>query len=97
MSATVRGVTTRLILTGCSRVTSSIRTLLSGLDATATAGVLQHEIALTTTPNTNNPTTKRASRFPSRAARRTIVGRRAGVGMFALERRCFFRELLNAI
>jgi len=97
MSSAVRGVTTRLIVTGWSRVTSSIRTLVSGAALTATAGARQHEIALTSTPNVNSPTIISASRFPSRAVRRTIVGRGAGLGRFAFERRCFFRELLNAI
>jgi hypothetical protein len=59
--------------------------------------VRQQEMALTTTPNISNPTTTSASRFPSRAARRSIVGRGVGLGRFAVERRCFFRELLNAI
>jgi hypothetical protein len=39
----------------------------------------------------------KATRFPSRAKRRTIVGRGVGLGRFAVERRCLFRELLNAI
>src|SRR5829696_152136 len=95
MSWIVRGVTTRAIVTGWSRVTSSIRTLESGMEPTATGGVRQQAIALTTTPNTSRPATTRASRFPSRAARRTIVGRGVGLGRFADERRCFFRELLN--
>ena len=57
----------------------------------------QHEIALTITPNASNPTITRPRRFPSRAIRRTIVGRGTGRGRFAVERRCFFLELLNAI
>jgi hypothetical protein len=97
MSSTVRGVTTRAIVTGCNRVTSSIRTLESGRAPTATAGVRQQETALTATPKTSNATITIARRFPSRAARRTIVGRGVGLGRFAVERRCFFRELLNAI
>ena len=97
MSWIVRGVTTRDIVTGWSRVTSSIRTLESGIAPTWTGGVRQQAIALTATPNRSNPTITRATRFPSRAARRTIVGRGVGLGRFAVERRCFFRELLNAI
>ena len=97
MSSIVRGVTTRAIVTGWRRVTSSIRTLESGMAPTTTGGVRQQASALTATPNTTNPATTRARRFPSRAARRTIVGRGVGRGRFAVERRCFFRELLNAI
>src|SRR5215203_5636342 len=97
MSWIVRGVTTRAIVTGWRRVTSSIRTLGSGMEPTATGGVRQQAIALTATPNASSPTITMATRFPSRVARRTIVGRGVGLGRFAVERRCFFRELLNAI
>jgi hypothetical protein len=97
MSSIERGVTTRAIVTGKRRVTSSTRTLESGIAPTATGGVRQQETALTTTPKTSNPMTTTPTRFPSRAARRTIVGRGVGLGRFAVERRCLFRELLNAI
>ena len=97
MSSTVRGVTTRAIVTGCSRVTSSIRTLESGIAPTATAGVRTNESALTMTPNRINPHTTSRSRFPSRPARRSIVGRGTGFGRLALERRCFLLEPINAI
>jgi hypothetical protein len=78
-------------------VTSSIRTLESGRAPTATAGVRQQEIALTTAPKASNPKITRTRRFPSRTIRPTIVGRGTGLGRFAVERRCFFLELLNAI
>jgi hypothetical protein len=97
MSSIDRGVTTRAIVTGKRRVTSSTRTLESGIAATLTGGVRQQDTALTAAPNTISPTTTNAIRFPRRAARRTIVGRGVGLGRFALDRRCFFLELLNAI
>jgi hypothetical protein len=97
MSSIERGVTTRAIVTGKRRVTSSTRTLESGIAPTTTGGVRQQETALTTTPKINSPMITKATRFPSRAKRRTIVGRGVGLGRFAVERRCFFRELLNAI
>jgi hypothetical protein len=90
-------VTTRAIVTGKRRVTSSTRTLESGIAATLTGGVRQQAIALTAIPNTTKPATTIAIRFPTRTARRTIVGRGVGLGRFALDRRCFFLELLNAI
>jgi hypothetical protein len=74
-----------------------MRTLESGIAPTTAEGVRQQAIALTATPNTNRPTIASATRFPRRAARRTIVGRGVGLGRFAVERRCFFLELLNAI
>jgi hypothetical protein len=74
-----------------------MRTLESGIAPTAAGGVRQQETTLTATPNTNTATIARATRFPRRAARRTIVGRGVGLGRFAVERRCFFLELLNAI
>jgi hypothetical protein len=74
-----------------------MRTLGSAIAPTATGGVRQQEIALTATPNANSATIASPTRFPRRATRRTIVGRGVGLGRFAVERRCFFLELLNAI
>jgi len=65
--------------------------------ATVTVGVRTHETKLTTTPNTSSPRTTNPARFPMRPMRRRIVGRGAGVGRLAFERRCCFREPIDAI